>query len=480
MTVSGVLNSVRDRWKLLLASVAICVIVASIGTALLPRQYSSSTLLYVSAQNSAQNAQSAYQGGLLSADRVKSYVEIVTSQRVGTEVARRLNLPMTPEQIIGALTASSAPDTVLINITATADDPVLASELVNSSATVFTEIVQEVERPLDATSPPLVAARVIQPGLPSTDPVSPSVVLNLALALLVGLAIGVGGAIGRDRLDATVRSEQAAVESSGVPNLASLSLTRGSTPNRAEASDQQDKINAEEIRRLRTNLSFVDLDGHRRVLTITSANAAEGKSSTCIGLAAAIAAAGRRVVIVEADLRKPSIAKYLSLEPAVGLTSILSRRVRLAEAIQQVPGERGVSVVTSGPTPPNPSEILGSEQMRLLTDELRGAFDYVLIDSPPLFVTDAAALGRACDGYLLVIRHGHTTALEASRAAESLRQAGGSLLGNILTMVPHTKRTSYNYAAYYGGPPEVASLSDDSPTTEVASHQPNRPTPRPR
>ena len=199
---------------------------------------------------------------------------------------------------------------------------------------------------------------------------------------------------------------------------------------------------------LRTNLKFADLDGDPRVFVITSSLAGEGKTSTAIGLAAAVSQAGNNVLLVDGDLRHPSLADALDLESSVGLTTVLVGRNSLSETIQHHAGT-GLQVLTSGPIPPNPTEILQSKAAGALFSEARETYDIVIIDSPPLLpVADAAILAVEADGALLVTRHGKTHRQNLELARARLEAVGARLFGAVLNMAPRSGLDAYGANAY--------------------------------
>jgi capsular exopolysaccharide synthesis family protein len=203
---------------------------------------------------------------------------------------------------------------------------------------------------------------------------------------------------------------------------------------------------AEAFRALRTNLQFADVDHPPRVIVITSPLPGEGKTTSAVNIALTIALTGARVALLEGDLRRPSIAAHLGLSNAVGLTNVLAGQCELSEVM--ITRERGtLSILTSGPTPPNPSELLGSQQMSELIGVLANNFDIVVIDAPPLLpVTDAAILTAVSDGALLIVRHGKTRREEVVQAIQTLEAVSARLLGTVLNGTPAAKtRTSAGY-----------------------------------
>jgi receptor protein-tyrosine kinase len=182
---------------------------------------------------------------------------------------------------------------------------------------------------------------------------------------------------------------------------------------------------------------------------ITSAIAGEGKTSTSTNLAVALAQAGRRVLLIDGDLRRPRVAALLGLESSVGLTTVLVGRTKLEESIQRHQAS-GVYFLAGGPTPPNPTEVLQSQATHELLAKLRAAYDAVIIDAPPLLpVADAAILGTAADGAIMVTRHGKTHREELEAATQRLEKVGARLFGTVVNMIPKRSGGSYSYYYYY-------------------------------
>jgi capsular exopolysaccharide synthesis family protein len=200
---------------------------------------------------------------------------------------------------------------------------------------------------------------------------------------------------------------------------------------------------------LRTNLRFADVDNPPRTIVVTSSMPGEGKSTSACNLALTLALTGSKVVLVEADLRKPRVCEYLGLDSGAGLTNVLAGQNTLDDVL--VSWRRGtLTVLPSGPVPPNPSELLGSQHMGNLVKALSAGFDYVVIDTPPLLpVTDAAVLATLTDGALLIARHGKTSRDDVERAARSLEAVNARLLGTVLNAVP-LRASGYGYGYGYG------------------------------
>jgi capsular exopolysaccharide synthesis family protein len=191
---------------------------------------------------------------------------------------------------------------------------------------------------------------------------------------------------------------------------------------------------SEAYRTLRTNLDFASLDQALKSLVVTSAGVSEGKSTMLANLAVVSAQAGRRVILADADLRRPTLHEVFDLGNEVGLTTLMMDEAALASPPLQDTGIEGLSVLTSGPLPPNPAELMGSRRMEEVIAALADQADQVFFDTPPIVaVTDAAVLATKVDGVLLVIRAGKTRRENARTAVQRLEQINARLVGSVLT-----------------------------------------------
>jgi non-specific protein-tyrosine kinase len=321
--------------------------------------------------------------------------------------------------------------------------------MANAVATQFTEVIKGLETPEGATQA-LVKASVVKPADVPTVPVSPRPKINLALGLLVGLALGIGLAVLRESLDTSIKSIDDLQKILSTPVLGIIPEDNDARANPLISADQGN-LRAEAYRQVRTNLQFIDVERSVKSVVITSAIPDEGKSTTACNLAIAFARTGARVLLVEADLRRPRTADYLGIEGAVGLTNVLLGQVPVGDVLQTW-GTLPLKVLPSGPIPPNPSELLGSTPMIELVHLLGSHADIVILDAPPLLpVTDAAVLSTVCDGALIVARHGHTRRDQLLAADEAVTKVGGRVLGVLLNRVPRRGAgKGYGYEYGYG------------------------------
>jgi polysaccharide biosynthesis transport protein len=288
-------------------------------------------------------------------------------------------------------------------------------------------------------------------GMPQ-DPVSPDMILIGILGVVAGLALGIALAFLRERLDDSLRGRLDLETNVGAPVLAVIPRVPG-WRNKHEARlvtrEQPKSAVAEAYRQLRTSVSFTSVQRGLKAIMITSPEAGEGKTTTAANLSLVLADAGKRVVLVSADLRKPRIHRFFNLQNEVGLSSVLSGEVQPWEAILD-PGVENLRVLLSGPVPSRPAELLQSEQMGEVLAGLREVADYVIIDTAPvLLVADALALAPLVDGVLFVADSERTSRSAVAHAREQLEQVGAVLIGSVLNNFDPSKAKAYRYYGYY-------------------------------
>lgn len=206
----------------------------------------------------------------------------------------------------------------------------------------------------------------------------------------------------------------------------------------------------ESIRTLRTNIQFSEVDRKLKTILVTSTNPSEGKSTIALELAKSFALNGDKVLLMDCDLRNPTVSKISGIKNNVGITNILTTSIKVGDAITSDENTPGLDVILSGPIPPNPSELLGSNAMERLLDLLKGAYDHIIVDTPPVnLITDAAILSTKVDGTLLVVNHGSTKKEDLQNAIRNIEQVGGNVIGACLNMVP-IKHKKYGYGYGYG------------------------------
>ena len=288
------------------------------------------------------------------------------------------------------------------------------------------------------------------PAQPPTGPIRPRVLFNTLLAMVVGALIGLGIAFLIEYLDDTVKTPDHVRDLTGLATLGNVIHLEGASPDQRMVAHMAPKsLGAEAYRVLRTNLQFSALDKPLATLVCTSAAPSEGKSTTISNLAAVMAQSDRRVILVDADLRRPSLHKLLKLPNNVGLSTALLDKGRDPEVYLQTTDVPNLRVMTTGPIPPNPAEMLNSARMHEMIEVLKGEADVVLFDTPPvLAVADTSILASQVDGTLLVVWAGKTRGELLTQAVERLQSLGIQPLGVVLNKLTQRK-SGYYYSNYY-------------------------------
>lgn len=471
LDLADCLRLLRVYWKAIVAFTLLATLAAFGWTLLQPKIYASESSGIVVTPGS-DNVSLSLAGDSLAKAKVKNYESVAKSRLVANRVIASLDLKTTADALLGAISVKVPLDTAEIRVTAQSPDPGTAQRVADAWVNGLAAEVKAIETATPANdsaakpggtagtaaSAPAPAVSILPLGkavLPSA-PVSPNVRLTLAVGALAGLALGVAYAMVRRHLDRRIRSATEIERLFGVPVIGTLPIDHRldgkSTILEAGAAAPFSEAGAggamgEALRELRTNLSFLDVDQPPRIIVVTSSVPGEGKSTVTANLAVTLAAAGENIVVVDGDLRRPTLVDVFGLVPGVGVTDVLSGTAELGDVLQPWSALPNLSVLGSGRIPPNPSELLGSLAMKKMLATL--AQDaIVLIDAPPLLpVTDAAVLSRTAEGAIVVIQAGTTTQEQLGQSLGNLDKVRGRILGTVLNYVPTRGTDAY---AYYG------------------------------
>lgn len=435
----------RARWRTVAACSLLVLGAATAYTLTLTPTYTATARVYFSASGGdspqAQPNRGTY---VLTPQDLNTYVEVLPSPAVLDPLRQTLRLPASAPVNVSA---SVPPTASVLDITAVDGSPEGAARMANAVGPVLASVAAKFS-PLLASAGQTVEATTITPAVAPSSPTTPDVRRNLALGLLAGLAIGVGVAFGRHALDTKVRSEADVKALSDRPMLSSIPMDKNTKGKPLTLVTDPHSMHAEAIRRLRTNLLFVDVTTGKHSFVVTSAMPGEGKTTTVINLAMALADTGARVLLVDGDLRNPSIAKTMGLEGGVGLTTILIGAATVDDVVQQW-RDSSLFVLPAGQIPPNPTEILGSEPMETLFDHLTKEFDYVLVDSPPVLpVIDAIVINKLVGGLLFVVAADRTRKRDLQSALKALTTVDVRAAGFTLNMVATGTTDPYRYGYY--------------------------------
>lgn len=445
MDLREFLRALRHSWAVILVVFALFVIVGSAYTLMQKPRYEATAQAYV-AVGANDSVNDLNQGAQFAQSIVKSFANLATNAYVLQPVSKDPDVDSSLAQLRQQVTAEAPVDSSIISVTAEAGTPEQAAVIANAVTARLSTAVEQLN-PTSRRSDAGIRLTPTDPATAPPTPASPNTPLNIGVAAILGLLVGLGLAILRQRLDTRIRDVDGAREVVTVPVLGQIleDPKAGSRPLVAAAGD--DSRRSEAFRSLRTNLEFLDYDRGTQSMVVTSSLPQEGKSVTAANLAVVLAEAGKRVALVDADLRRPRLGTLFGLEDRLGLTDVLIGATRLDHALQPWGSTSGgLAVLPAGRVPPNPSELLQSNAMEDVIDELEELFDVVLIDTPPVVpVSDAAILTRRTSGALLIAAAGRTRRPDLRRAAENLRQVDGTVLGLVLTMVPSKRSALYGY-----------------------------------
>jgi succinoglycan biosynthesis transport protein ExoP len=483
---------VRRKWIIIITTIAITLL-AAILTLLMTPQYESSTTLRVATVQNINYTQIL----------MNTYAQIVTSGTAKGELKKELEITYSP-----AIRVELIPDTELMVITAEAPDPVQAQAIAATAANLLSEQSRDIYSGSGQTTTEILAAQlgeaerelnrarseyeelltnspedqvsldaseqsislkertyatlldqyesartnealiansvsIVEPAYLPESPSKPNKTLNIVLGMLVGLISGIVLAFVVDNLDTRMHSVEQIESVTKLPtvgtipaskhkDLAIANINNGSYPQ------------VEAFRRLRTNLVSLDRDQKANVVMVTSAQRGEGKSTVIANLAVALAQSGRTVIVVDCDLRLPAIHKVFELPNKRGLTSVLTKDVELEDAVLNSVYPR-LTVLASGPLPPNPTELLGSSQMTELVNKLRQRYEYVLLDTPALLsVADAAVVTPIADTVVWVVSQGQTRRGDVEAVRRQLFNVGAKSVDVVI----NRSSLDNDYAAY--------------------------------
>ena len=437
------LAALRKRWLYVVVPVVLGLLAAVGITSATTPLFRSTASVYFSLPTFSNTANDLFQGSNYTQNQLASYASLVTKPVVLDAVIDKLKLSRTSANLAGSVDTVVSSDTVLIDISVSDKSATAAADIANAVSDQLGVVVRSLA-PRSSTGQIAVDASTVQRATPSASPSSPNRTKNLAAGGLGGLILGLVLALAREKLDTRVRGSKDLPP--GTAALTSIGFDK--TAKKFPVVDQGHRRRAEAFRQLRTNLQFVDVDHPIRVVVITSSIPDEGKSSTAANLAIVLAEAGQRVLLIEADMRRPRVSDYLGLDRTVGLTDVLAGQVKLEDVLQTW-GAGQLAVLPSGSVPPNPSELLGSQSMADLMTQMRKSYDFIVVDTPPLLpVTDAAVAATHADGVVIVARYGKVNRAQLAETVDLLGAVDARVLGVVINMAPVKGANAARYDGY--------------------------------
>jgi len=468
---------VRRRLLLIVICPLVAGALAGVISYVLPPTYEAQVVLVVRPAQPLPSTDPT--AAALTSDQIlRTYASLMIQRPLLQSVIADLGLSLTPADLKKKITVTPEPNTNLLDVSVQDTNPSQARDLANRLVADFIAEVkqiqqQEAQTPNNRSQDNLV---VVSPAVRPDRPIFPNLPLDVAIALAAGLLARFGLAFLLDYLDQSIKSDEELTERLGLMTLAHIGFAPAGKGKRAElvALDGQSPA-SEAYKALRTNLLFSTIDHELKTIVLTSAAPGEGKSRTASNLAIALAHAGQRTLLIDADFRRPSLHRIFGRIRNVGLSNLTVQDADEREAITAVEEVPNLWLMTSGPIPPNPSELLGSGRMKELIAQMLSHFTHVIFDTPPInAVTDAVILAASADGTIVVVEQGRTTFPTLRHAKQMLDRVGGHTLGVVMNKVRASGGSSYSYAYGYGN---YGSKSNQG-TTTVRSADPSAFQPR--
>src|SRR6266550_894480 len=446
------------RWAWL---IILCPFVAALAAGVLsftlPKTYEAKVAMLV---RPAQPLSGDPSVAALTADQIlRTYASWMTKPPVLQKVISDLNLRTNASDLSKQITVTPEPNTTILDVAVRDGDSIGAMKIANTLVNDFIAQVKDTQQ-TETSASSKDNFVIVSPAVEPTEPVFPKPLLNIGLGLAFLL----------DYLDQSVRSDEILRERTGLVPLGHIAYTPAKSERRGElVTLGGDSPVVEAYKALRTNLLFSGVDKELKTVVVTSAVANEGKSRTAANLAIVLAQAGHRTLLVDADFRRPSQHRIFGRVRNVGLSNMFVQDTpegSLFAADEQVPG---LVALGSGPTPPNPSELLGSAQMKALLARFRQGFDYVVMDTPPVnAVTDASVLATSSDAVILVVETNKATYTGVQHAKQALERVGARVLGSVMNKMRPLGGSDYYYQYGYGYGTSVAP-NGKAPTSPTPS-----------
>lgn len=395
------------------------------------------------------NVADALQELTFSRDFLASYAELLRGRALAERVVEQLRLKIPPAVLVRRISANVVQDTRIIQLRVSDQSREGAALIANTAVQTFVSDISE-GFGVGSTGVP---ATIVEPAIPPASRSAPAPMRDGILGGFLGLMIGIGGAVLLEQMDTRLRTREDVERAlDPIPVLVTVpELPAELARNRRFAVEADPRgLVSEAFRILRTNVQFLAVDSPIRRVLVTGALAGDGKTTISANLAASLATAGYSTLLMEADLRRPTVHEYIGARPSPGIAEVLLGRASLDAAVRRTSVD-GLSILTSGAIPPNPSELLGSQRMVEIIEEVSALHDVVVLDTPPtLPVTDAVVLAPRTDGVILVVRAGETHRDAVRAAAEQFQRVGVRILGVVFNAAS-AEASGYGYQHYYDG-----------------------------
>lgn len=395
--------------------------------------------------------------------QVKSYPTLIKTEAVLKPVINQLNLDTTISGLSSSITAISPENTAFINITVTSTNPQNAASIANAVAASFQNVVQTSLYVHDRQSP--IKITVVQAATVPAKPSAPNVALTLIIAFILGIIVGIVSALMKNLFTRKIQDESELIAYINAPTLGRIPESDIVSSISSVIMKEPGSSIAEDYRRICTNLSFISpISGtHSRLIVISAVGTNEGKTTNAVNVATALAENGSTVLLIDADLRHPSVANKLDIDGSVGLAHVLSGQASVKDVVQRF-WKPNLHVMPAGPKPPNAAQLLNSQIMTELINHALQQYDYVIIDTAPLIVAnDAAIFAKQGGGLVLVSRRGYTMKKQLTESASELNNLHVDVTGFIFNGAKEDKKLGNSSYYYY--------YSNEDKGEHAASHE---------
>lgn len=447
---------IRKKWYIILVMAILSVGIGSVYSFyFLEPVYESSIPVIIGSErerneSSAENGTQSYNDIMMYQKLVKTYCEFVKTKVVVEDAIENSGIKTTYEDAIKMISVDSQSDTEFLRISVKSANKLEAMMFANALAKSLKEITAEIKN--------IDNVMLVDEATLPTLPANKSPIVYIILSLFIGVCIAVALIILLDLLDNTVKDNEEVEKILDVSVIGSIPFDKQknkditndncSLSNELTTYYKPLSLVSEHYKSLRTNIQFSMIDKKSCIISVTSCAPSEGKSTVISNTAVTVAQSGKKVLLIDCDLRKPVIHKKFGLPNKRGLTNYLLGEFSIDEVIQTTDVEK-LSIITCGEIPPNPSEILTSQKYYDLIDSLKAKYDYIFIDAPPiLVVTDAQIIASKVDGMLLVAEYGSTEKKVLEKAKECLDRVEGKCIGVIINQIPLKEMGYYGYGRY--------------------------------
>lgn len=461
------LHILRNRWWIIAISFVLAVLICAIVTYnfIIP-VYKAETTLF---SGKEPNRIASLNLSDLNLDQklVTDYREIVLSKLVARQIIADLNLDMGVRTFQKRVTVQTVKDSRFFKIAFESTSPGMAMDVANALGKAIIEKAGEI---IDVQN-----IIIIDKAELPLMPIKPNNTLNIAIAALLGLMFGIFLVYFLELLDRTIKTDRDVEKHLALSTIGEIPLFEGEDRRKAKGligvirnfKKKRKKDNgaaiskslislidpkapaSEAYRSLRTNIGYTNVDKQIKTMVVTSGGPSDGKSTTVVNLAISLAQVGKKVLVIDGDLRKSKIHRYFSIPNDYGITDIITGKCSVKDAVKNIEEVENLYVICSGALPPNPAEILESKKMMDFLDTVRKDYDIILIDTPPVGqLADAAILGKNADGVILVVASAASHIDIVKHAKSRLDKVNAKILGAVITKINGTAGGTYYYRYY--------------------------------